>query len=235
MHLDDEEVQRMLHSEIDAATAGARRAHAAGCATCRARLDGAQREEDMVFGLLHRLDHLAPTLNATAVMARARSRAVRAMRWAASVLLALTVAGAAYAAPGSPLPALVDRLTRWLAGEPPEPARPEPAGIVVEPSTRFTIVFASERSGSTAMVALTDGRSIVVRRSNGAARFTTDIDRLTVEAGEDAGHYEIELPRSAPWVEILAGDRRLLLKDDSRIVTAPAADASGRYSLPLGP
>jgi hypothetical protein len=233
MHFDDEQVQRMLHGELDAAAAGAR-AHVADCDTCRRRCEEAQREEDLVFGLLRRLDHVAPTVDATVVAARARSRALSWMRWAASVLLALAVAGAAYAAPGSPVPALVHRLTGWLAGEQPAPAAPELAGIVVEPSARFTIVFASELSGSTATVALTAGGSIVVRRSSGVARFTTDIDRLTVEAGEETGHYEIELPRSAPWVEILAGERRLLLKDGARIVTTAAVGTAGRYSLRLG-
>lgn len=232
MHLDDEQVQRVLHGELADAAA---RAHVATCPVCAARIEAARREEAVVFGLLRRLDHAAPGVAAATVAARAQGRARQRLRWAAGVLLGLTLAGAAYAAPGSPLPAVVGRIAAWLRREPPPPVD-SGAGIVVVPGARFTIVFASEHAAGTVTVSLIDGSSIIARRLNGTASFTSDVDRLTIAAGQgDSAAYEIELPRSAPWVEIRAGGRPLLLKDGERIETTPGAGAGGRYALPLGP
>ena len=199
MHLEDEQIQRLLHGELDALAAEATRGHLAACADCRVQLEEAEREEERIFDLLRQVDHAAPALNAQTLAARARREAARWRRWAAGVVLALTAAGAAYAAPGSPLPAWVDRVAEWIAGPAPSPApaagtpatEPGAAGIAVEPSERFTIVFGTEQTRGVAAVLLIDGSNIVARRLNGSATFTTDIDHLTIEDGGSTADYEI--------------------------------------------
>ena len=243
MHLEDEQIQRLLHGELDRAAEGAARAHLGACADCRGQLADAEREEERIFGLLRRVDHAAPAVDLQTLAARARGEAARRVRWAAGVALALAAAGAAYAAPGSPVPGWVDRLGEWIAGPAPRggptvetPAtEPGAAGIAVEPSERFTIVFGTEQTRGIAAVSLIDGSNIVARRLNGSATFTTDIDYLTIEDGGSTADYEIELPRNAPWVQIRAGGRRLLLKDGPRVITDAPVDARGRYLLPLSP
>ena len=233
MHLNDEQVQRVLHDELDGPEGGAVRVHLAGCAACQTLLEDARREEAAVFGLLRRLDHAAPDVAAATVTARARGRPMR-WRWAAGVALGLALAGAAYAAPGSPLPALVERVGAWLRREEPQlPA--SSAGIVVVPSARFTVVFATDHPAGTVHVSLIDGAGIIVRRVNGTASFTSDLDRLTVAAADSAAVYELELPREAPWVEVRAGARRLLVKDGARLITAATPDSASRYVLRLAP
>ena len=233
MHLEDEQIQRLLHGELAAAAEAAVRGHLAACADCRGKLEEAEREEERIFDLLHRMDHAPPAADAETVAARARGEAVRWRRWAAGVALTLTAAGAAYAAPGSPLPALVARVAEWVAGSAPRPAEPGPAGIAVEPSERFTIVFGTPQIRGAVAVSLTEGSRIVARRLSGTATFTTGADYLTIENGGSTADYEVELPRSTPWVEIRLGARRLLLKDGTHVVTDAPVDAGGRYLLAL--
>ncbi|MGH7672815.1 MAG: zf-HC2 domain-containing protein, partial [Gemmatimonadales bacterium] len=100
MHLDDEQVQRLLHRELAPPVETSVRAHLAQCASCRGRVAEAEREETEVYALLRHVDDPPPPVDARAVVARARARGLGRLRWAAGVLLALGLAGAAYAAPG---------------------------------------------------------------------------------------------------------------------------------------
>jgi len=233
MHLEVEQIQRLLHGELDAPGQAAVRGHLAACADCRGQIEEAEREEELILGLLRQVDHASPAVHADALVARARRGTPRWGRWAAGVLLALTAAGAAYAAPGSPLPVWVDRLVAWVAGPAPVPPEPQPAGVAVQPGERFTIGFEAEQERGTVAVSLTDGATVVARRLAGSATFTTGVDHLAIANGGSSADYEIELPRSAPWVEIRIGARRLLLKEGPRVITDAPVDARGRYLVPL--
>ena len=238
-HLDEETVQRLLHGEIDPASEAASRAHLAACAECRGRLQEAEREEAKILALLGRLDHGPVAVDAEALAARARGLRARGrgagwQRRAAVVALAVGAAGAAFAAPGSPLPGWVDRAAAWLRSEGPASvadAGPGSAGISVPPAERFTIRF--DAGSGSASVRVTEGPDIVVRAAGGAARFVSDVDRLTIVGG-GAADFEVELPRSAPRVEILAGRGTVLLKEGARIVTDAPGDADGGYRIHLG-
>ena len=242
-HLDEETIQRLLHGEVDPASEEASRAHVSACAECRTRLEEAQREEEKVLALFGRLDRDPVRVDAAELAARARGGGLgtrrRSRDWqrrAAVVVLAVGAAGAAFAAPGSPLPRWVDRATAWFRTEGPAPAAdtaPGNAGISVSPTERFTIVF--EAGAGTASVRMTDGPDVVVRAAVGAARFASDVDRLTIEGSAPTADFEVEIPREAPRVEILAGGRRVLLKEGSRIVTDAPEDEEGRYRIPLAP
>jgi hypothetical protein len=82
-------------------------------------------------------------------------------------------------------------------------------------------------------VRITDGREVVVRATNGSAAFQTDVDRLTIANEESDADYDVEVPRSAPWVEILVAGRRLFLKHGAVVAPPIAPDGQGAYSLPL--
>jgi hypothetical protein len=130
----------------------------------------------------------------------------------------------------------LDRATAWFRSEGPAPAvdtAPGSAGISVSPTERFTIVF--EAGAGTASVRMTDGPDVVVRAAGGAARFVSDVDRLTIEGSGPTADFEVEIPWEAPRVEILAGGRRALLKEGPRIVTDAPQDPPGRYRIDLGP
>jgi anti-sigma factor RsiW len=243
MHLDDEQIQRLLHDELDAAARAASRRHVAECVECRQRLAEAEREEQWVFDLLRRMDAPAPLAAGDVEWVARRAGARTTVAWmqrAAGLVLAVLLGWGAYAAPGSPLPRWVDRVTGWIAR--PDPSRgpelePEsaPAGIAVAPGPRFTIRFAEPQTAGAVAVSLTDAPNVAVRALGGTATFTTDLERLTIANPGSLADYEIELPRSAPWVEITIGERRLLLKDGARLVPEMPTDAQGRRFLRLAP
>jgi hypothetical protein len=270
MHIEDEQIQRILHGELRAPAREEVHRHLTGCAQCRFRLAEAEREEQWIFDLLRRTDHTAPAVDPEILAAigdvnraekRARVRAVAApswgiaivrggwLQWAAGVALAVAVAGAAYTAPGSPVPAWVDRVAEWMRSPAPQapspvtpgkpetetPSPPVTAGIAVAPRDRFTIRFAGWQSRGLARVALTNESNISARALNAAATFTTGANRLTIDNSGSTADYEIDLPHDAPWVEILVGERRLFLKEGQRLVTGAPTDAEGCYLVSLSP
>jgi hypothetical protein len=235
MHVEVEEVQRLLHGELEGPRRIALERHLAGCAECREQVEEARREEEWVFTRLARLDTVAPAVDPARLARRGRSLVWG--RRAAVVLLTLAGAGAAYAMPGSPLPGWMKRVAAWVAGSAAPPrALPATAGIAVSPGDRLSIEFATNQAeGSAATVWLTDGPAVVARALNGTATFTTDVDRLVIGNHGSTANYEIELPRTAKWVEIRVGQRRLLLKQGALVVTEAPADDQGRYLVSLGP
>jgi hypothetical protein len=240
MHLDDERVQRLLHGELEPAGERLARQHLAACNDCRTLVDQARAEEHRIFSLLREVDHPPPDADPRVVLAAGGRPRTQWGRWAAGILLVAAAGGAAYAAPGSPLPAALDRLVAILAPtQPPagtDPAAtdaaPPGAGIAVTPGDRLTIRFVVEGDGAFATLSLIDGDEAVVRAVAGAATFTSDVDRLSVRSAGTA-RFEILIPRSAPWVEVLAGDTPVFRKRADRVVTQTGPGADGRYRLIL--
>lgn len=196
-----------------------------------------EREMREIEAVLAALDHEAPRVTADDVIRRARRPAPRSRadssapvrrsfpwRWAAGILLAVVVAGGAYAAPGSPVPGWFDALT-----ERPGPRLPDPAGVSLEPGAGLVIELRAglDAHPVRARARLTEGSEVAVRAPAAGARFRSDPGRLRVEVlGPDT--LEIRIPRTAPRVEIRSGTSRLLLKEGSevRAVVEPAGDGS---------
>ena len=84
-----------------------------------------------------------------------------------------------------------------------------------------------------ATVSFTDSGDVVVRAQRGTARFTSDVNRLSIDNEGDSDRFEILIPRGSPWVEIRVHGRRVFLSQASRVITAAPPDAGGHYSLPL--
>jgi len=237
MHLDDERVQRLLHGELEPAGERLARQHLAGCEDCRMLVDEARAEEQRIFGLLREVDHPLPEADSRVVFAAGRGRSGGWGRWAAGLLLVAAAGGAAYAAPGSPLPALLDRVAAMLApASRPAPAAtdtpPPGAGIAVVPGDRLTIRFVVAGHDARAAVSLTDGDEAMVRAISGAATFSSEVDRLSVRSAGPA-RFEILIPRAAPWVDILAGDAPVFRKRAAEVLTEGQPGADGRYDLRL--
>ena len=246
MHLDEEQVQRLLHGELPRATETSAREHLARCADCRQRVAEGKRDEDEVYALLRAVDVPPPAIDAEAVAARARAHDFGLKRWAAGILLALCIGGAAYAVPGSPLPALVGAVVEWMGGRPESPptttspeAPPDAsiAGIAVVPGEGLLIQFTSAQTEGVAHVSLTDGAEVVVRAPIGAATFSSDADRLVIDNAGSSATFEIQIPRAAPRVEVRVSGNRIFLKEGPRVTTGASglADALGPFHLPLTP
>ncbi len=224
MHLDEELVQRLLHGELAPAAETPVREHLAECPDCRARVVAAGRAERTVHTLLAHLDHPPPRVDAGTLAARARARSPGWLRWAAGILLVAGLAGAAYAAPGSPVRGWVQAALQRIGGGPvavpeaPGPAEPlevGPSGIAVAPGAGLLILFTSRQAEGEARVTLTDDAQVMVRALTGAVIFTSDVDRLVVENRGSSATFEIQIPRRAPRVEIRVDGIRMFLKDGS--------------------
>jgi hypothetical protein len=241
MHLDQEQVQRLMHGEPVADPHSVRQ-HLASCTECRERLDAAGRDEAEVFALLRQLDHRPPATDAAAVASQARPIRPAWGQWAAGILLLAGAAGVAYAVPGSPLRDWVRSVAAWIGGSerPPAPAPgqtpgPALAGIAAVPGPEFVITFKSPESGGHARVSLSDGAEVSVRGPLGAASYTSDANRLVIDNQGSGATFEIEIPRTAARVEIRVAGKRIFLKDRARVVTNAAEEIGGHYLLPLSP
>jgi anti-sigma factor RsiW len=238
MHLDQEQIQRLIHGELVPAMAASVHDHLAACFDCRSRVAEAREEEATVLALLEHLDHAKPALSIESVIKPERSRGTSWGGWAAGILLALGIAGAAYAIPGLPIRGWVDSLVKSVSQRD-EPSLTVPAptataaisGIVIDPGAELAIVFANRVEGS-ARVMLTNDSDVTVRALNGTATFTSDIDRLLIDDVSATG-FEIRIPRAARHVEILIGSHRVFLSERSRVASETPADASGSYVVPL--
>lgn len=249
MHLDEERLQRLLHGELELSAERSARDHLASCAECRTQVDLVEREEAELSRLLRQLDRPVPALVANDVVSRARSGGVRAAaawaRRAAVVLVGLGLAGVAYAAPGSPIPAWIQAVIgrSERPADTPAPSRaeslrtgdPDISGIAVDPGPRLVIVFPSPPPGAQAEVSLSDTSDVVVRAVTGRASFSSGADRLVVASADSAVVFQIVLPRIAPLVAIQAGGSVVFRKQGVAITTAADPTSEGKYLLTLGP
>jgi len=217
MHIDEEQVQRLLHGELPPADEAGIRRHLAECGECEGLVARARHDESEVYALLRRVDHPAPKVAVETM----RRRPTPWLRWAATIVLALGVAGAAYAIPGSPLKRWVHKVTHR---EPALPVVPDSAlaGIAVPPGLDLAVLFTRPEAIGRIEVLLTDGAEVEVRAVTGAGVFSAGTDRLVVGPRDSAATFEVRIPRAAPRVQILLGDTRVMLKEGSRVVTEPA-------------
>lgn len=236
MHLDDEAIQRWLHAEHEPAGRLAVSEHLAGCAACQDRLTAADQEEQWTRARLGLLDHPVPSVTSEQIRRGRRSPAW--VRWAAGFLLTCSIAGVAYAVPGSPLPRWVnlarERMRSGPVAPPPEitPA-PAASGITIPLEPRLTIRFAAPQSAGAVRVTLVGEGSVAVRVRNGASTFAMSPGSLLIDNQGSTADYEIDLPRASAWVAIEVRDSRILLKRDTLVRAAVPPDSAGGYTLPL--
>jgi anti-sigma factor RsiW len=243
MHLDDERLERLMHGELSPEDAAAAGSHLVECAECRARVAAAERDEHEVFALIGVLDHPAPAVPLQAVLERADSHQYRWRRWAAAAVLVLGIGGVAYALPGSPLRRWLDAAVERASGVPermiPDPVRVDPppedgAGIAVAPGAGLIIGFIGPETGGSARIVLSDAAEVTVRAPAGAATFRAEADRVIVQRSGTRARFDVEIPASAPRVEVRVGTRRVFLKDQAGVTTDAARSPDGAWVVMLG-
>jgi hypothetical protein len=241
MHLNDDRIQRLIDGELTVADERSARAHVAECASCRERVDAAD-DASAVSTLLMALDGPTPAIPFERIEVRARTR--RPMPWTRSAIgwaAAVVVAVAAVAAPGSPVPGWVGGAVRWVSGASPPATAPAPApeadgaGIAVDPGASFVIEIQDRGVGGTVIVLWTDDDRVAVRSSLAGTAFTSSTDRLVVAIDRDSVTLEVAVPRTAPRVEIRAGDRILWLGQEGRISVPSTPGPDGAYRISIDP
>lgn len=190
--------------------------------------------------LLRTLDHAPPAIRAEDIIARSRQRPIGQWRWAAGALLAFSVAGAAWAMPGSPV-------RGWLAGlgrsapEAPAPATPSPepvvppaestTGVAIAPGRSLRIEFTSTGPRVEAVITLTGEAEVTVTAPAGGATFTTSGNRLMVAGVGGPSLFRIRIPRDAAQIEILVEGERRFLKLGARLSPLPTENDEVRVDL----
>lgn len=243
MHLDAERMERLLDGELAPELVRSTREHLAACDDCRTRVRLAEESKGRIDALLQQLDHSIPPADIEAVIVSAERREGSPLRWAAVIVFALALGGIAYAAPVTGLRAFLQSLWHRPAVQvQPTPdsmaapvggaVPPATAGIAVRPGSRLVVEVIPTVRGASARVVLGEGEEVAVRSPAGAATFSSDANRLLVDVLQPAT-LDIEIPRSAPHVEIRVSGRRVFLSQSSRI-TAPTGSASAEsWLLPL--
>jgi hypothetical protein len=204
-----------------------------------------EREQRQVDRALESLDAPMPELRLETIVAKASAArgetvsAPREGRWmlqraAALVALLLVVGAAAYAIPGSPVRRWLDRaLAARHAATSPRPASPasdDRAGISVDPGTNLVIEFRSVVPGGEARVSFTDGAEVGIRAPAGAATFSFEPDRVIVTPRAGGAIVHVDVPRTAPRVEIRVAGRSVFLAQAGR---AASGAVSGERRIPL--
>lgn len=243
MHLDAEQVERLLAGELGAQTERPIRQHLTQCEACRDLVARADRETSEIHALLREVDHAPPRIDARRVMARVGAHRMGWRQWAAGIVLVLASAGVLYAAPGSPLPRWLAAAVDWVGNrvEPapsPPPAAPETPGVVgiaVDPGPNLIIAFTTSQPAGQVRVLLTDSEEVVVRAPSGAATFTSHVARLVIDNQAQVATFDIQVPRGAPRVEIQVNGSRIFLKEGHRITTDDSTAQISPYLLPLHP
>ncbi|NIQ53158.1 MAG: hypothetical protein GWN71_06865 [Gammaproteobacteria bacterium] len=197
------------------------------------------RPDPQLEALLRSLDHDPPRVTAADLVARAERRSGWG-RWAAGVALALGIAGAAYAVPGSPVRGWIDGIAPGSgAGESHEVDAPIDrtgpaeggAGVGLDPAMPLVVAFPSPRGGRLRVV-LTGDSLVEVVADAGAARYTSEPGRLVVDPAGPAA-FELRVPRTAVRVEVVIDGRRAFLKDGPETAAAVAPGPDGAYLLSL--
>ena len=239
MHIDAETVQRIIDDELDAGVRPDIRRHVDSCAECRSLVETARREQAEIFALLGKVDHDRKAPSPRDLMIPAVRPGTRWIGKAAAVLLAVSVAGAAYAAPGSPLRPLIDGIlgrevigTGAVAGQTVTPAAGAVSGITVDPGQALTISFRQAQRRGAIRISVGAVSEVEVRASAPGASFTSGQSLLTVDNAGYANDFVVVIPQRSPRVEIRVGSSLVFLKDGSRLVTS-APQLNGAYTVPL--
>jgi hypothetical protein len=195
-----------------------------------------EREDLELDGLLRSLDHELPTITADDVMARARRSRLAPLRLAAGIVVAVAVAGVAYALPGSPIrdwvDAAFDRTGQTGDERRPRPAGDSGAGLVLDPADTLSVTIAPGSSGHIRIVT-TEDAELIARMVSGEARFTSDPYGLGVDM-RTPDTLELRVPRAARSVTVIAGERPVFTIHDGEVSSALEPDSSGHYLLELG-
>lgn len=234
-HPDRESLRRFIDGELTDDDRLATAAHIDKCTECSDTLANVQREDAWVGSLLSTLD--SPQRIAASRFAP-RTRMPIWLRRAAVLFFLLSVAGAAWALPGSPL-------RRWLddtavdasnASTLDETANHAPAphgGIEIPVDGAVQIAFMQRQSRGAIRVILSDSTGIVLTILGDDAGIDSRSEHsVVIDNRASSADYAIRVPHGAADLVIRVADRIVFRKTADQVVTA-VAPSDGIYTIAL--
>ena len=227
MHLDQDTLESMVTGDLEVEARIAAEAHLAMCDACRGLL-----QDREIAGLLHHLDEPAPDVSVHDLIVRAEQRRMPSfLRWAAGVLLMAVAAGAAYAAPWSPVPRWIHGLTGTVdVPVPGSPSEPRYVPGVVVPLVNGLEIELRPQATGTIDVVLDEVSDVTVEAVNGPATFDSQAERLVVE-GAQGPDYRITIPGDGVLVEVLVGATSVFRLESGEVLTIARSVAAGRHQI----
>ncbi|MCC6772425.1 MAG: hypothetical protein IT360_14620 [Gemmatimonadaceae bacterium] len=246
-HLETGTIQALVHGELSPVEQAAAIGHEAVCEPCRAAVSQARREDAWVRGRLAALDETPPAVaDVMPRVPRTPQRAQLRTRWgrAATVLVMLGGASLAWAMPTVRGPVMAwlgkafrDATSRVAEPTPvvqlPTPTASPGSGVSVMPGARFTVTVAVSQQAGTVFVRVVDGADLSVRASGGNVSLESLDEALLVRNPDGDGDYFVEIPRTAPRVEVRVNATRLVLVEHGVIAPAGIALDTGWTSYPI--
>jgi len=238
MHPDDFRLQRLLHGDLEPAEAASVREHLAECSDCQLRFAEQIATDQRIAEALSTLDTPATPISIGDIRRAGHQPARRRLPWmrmAAAIVVGLAFAGAAYAAPGSPLPALLRRVIEGGGGERAVMPTSSPFGIAVSPRGELTISI-DAIGGAEITVRLDDATGEVsVRSTSEQIVFESDPGHLSVVSPEAGTRIEIVVPTAALLVRIVSAGEPLWVKRDDGVTSTFPLDTAGTYRMLIEP
>lgn len=211
MHPTESQLLAWIDGEMPAEEAKRIRDHLATCPACEATRAGLEAMVAENRAALDLLEIDTPSISASEVVERARSRGAvssgsRGLLKAASLAALVVTAAAALGLPGSPVR---EAALRWVEGlasdESPAPAGvPQGVGpgVAMTVSDRLVVEFVDRQAEGTIEIAVEPGPKARVQASAGGVSFTVSDDLVTVgNAGSNAS-YVITLPERLFLLEV---------------------------------
>lgn len=233
MHLDQETLSRLVDGELTEDRKRRAEAHLAECAACSVRKAELVENDEMVSALLPHGDVPTPDVDPDELIRRARPASPRRMlRWAAALVLTGAGAGAAYAAPGSPLPA-------WLGwggdGQveretPDVQAQPTASGLMLPLDQPLTVAFEGVTGPGAIIVTTRPAPGTSIESVRAGVSFGSDAGVITVSQREpSSGDFVLNVPPDAASVRVLLDGRQVWGFSGGTIETAMTESPDGSY------
>ncbi|NNF27455.1 MAG: hypothetical protein HKN73_09565 [Gemmatimonadetes bacterium] len=233
MHLDQETLSRLVDGELPDDEVRWAEIHLAECTACSARKGDLVATDDLVSSLLPYADDPTPHVDPAELIRRARPAAPRRLqRWAAALILTAAGAGAAYAAPGSPLPALLGRGDDQRTGTEFRQEEPEPSssGLVLPLDQPLTVRLEGITGPGALIVTTGTGPGIAIESTRAGVSFESEAGVITVSQQQaSAGDFRLNVPPEASSARIVLNGREVWRMIGGSIETTLPESPDGTY------
>ena len=240
MHLDAEQIERLLSGELSEQRLRAQRDHLARCDACAEAYEEAARRDTEIAALLRRIDHTPPRIDPAVLQRRARRRVMRSRLAAAGIVIFLAV-GAASAMPGSPIRSWIssmtgrgDEGTALPGGVQATDSARIPSGVSVPATDGFELVFETMQEAGLVTVILADEPEVSIRSDDAGVGYAIEPWGVRVMNGGSVASYQVVVPSEVQDFSIRVESTTVFRKRGRSIETSVKPDSAGRYIIDFG-